>query len=64
MYSLHARYVLAVFFGNFQGAIDVYNRQNKVSNVTTSKMQIPGFVSGRHVEGYIDSYHVTKIESR
>lgn len=35
LYSPHARYVLVAGFGNLQGTVDVYDRQNKFSKVTT-----------------------------
>lgn len=35
LYSPHARFVLVAGFGNLQGLVDVYDRQNKFSKVTT-----------------------------
>lgn len=35
LYSPHARYVLVAGFGNLQGTVDVYDRQNKFSKVVT-----------------------------
>ena len=35
MYSPHAKFVLVAGFGNLQGTVDVYDRQNKFSRVVT-----------------------------
>lgn len=35
LYSPHGRYVLVAGFGNLQGTVDVYDRQNKFSKVCT-----------------------------
>lgn len=35
LYSPHARFVLVAGFGNLQGTVDVYDRQNKFSKVVT-----------------------------
>lgn len=35
LYSPHARYVLVAGFGNLQGTVDVYDRQNKFQKITT-----------------------------
>lgn len=35
LYSPHGRFVLVAGFGNLQGTVDVYDRQNKFSKVTT-----------------------------
>lgn len=35
LYSPHARYVLVAGFGNLQGTVDVYDRQNKFSKIVT-----------------------------
>ena len=39
LYSPHARYVLVAGFGNLQGIVDVYDRQNKFSKIVLSKLQ-------------------------
>jgi len=61
----HARYVLAGF-GNFQGVIDVYDRQNKFQRLLlrSCKSKYLGVWVVAMWKVYIDSYHVTKIESR
>lgn len=35
LYSPHARFVLLAGFGNLQGKVDVYDRQNKFAKITT-----------------------------
>ena len=35
LYSPHARFVLVAGFGNLQGLVDVYDRQNKFSKIST-----------------------------
>lgn len=35
LYSPHAKFVLVAGFGNLQGTVDVYDRQNKFSKVVT-----------------------------
>lgn len=35
LYSPHARFVLVAGFGNLQGTVDVYDRQNKFQKITT-----------------------------